>query len=72
MKAMFEKLVKNKEEIVMEEIKTVKMFVPLSFDLKDGKCEDEETQALYEFLIAREDVITEDENVEDDEDKLEY
>lgn len=60
-------LVKNKEEIVREEIKTVKMIVPFSFELVDGKCEDEETQALYDFLEARDDVIKEDEESEDNQ-----
>ncbi len=60
MRELFEKLVKDKEEIVMEEVKTVKMLVPFSFELKDGKCEDDETQALYDFLVERPDVIEED------------
>lgn len=63
MKEMFERLVRNKEEIESEEIKTVKMLVPMSFELKDGKCENEEDQALYEFLTQREDVIEETEEV---------
>ncbi len=59
MKELFEKLVKDKEEIVMEEVKTVKMLVPVSFELKDGKCADDETQALYDFLTERPDVTEE-------------
>lgn len=61
MLTVIEKLVVDKEEIVTEEIKTVKMLVPMSFELNDGMCEDEETQALYEFLTKREevDVMTE-------------
>lgn len=58
-------LVKNKDEIVREETKTVKMIVPFSFDLVDGKCADEETQALYDFLEEREDVIKEEEELTD-------
>ena len=49
-------LVKDKEEIMTEEVKTVKMLVPMSFELKDGKCADDETQALFDFLSERDDV----------------
>lgn len=60
-------LVKNKEEIVREETKTVKMIVPFSFDLVDGKCVDEGVQGLYDFLDSRDDVIKENEEVENKE-----
>jgi hypothetical protein len=56
---LFKKLVKDKEEIVREEKTTVKMFVPLSFDLVDGKCVNAEDQDLFDFLEEREDVIAE-------------
>lgn len=61
-------LVKNKEEIVTEEFKTVKMLVPMSFELVDGKCKDETEQTLYDFLCEREDVI-QDETVEEQTDE---
>ncbi len=52
-------LVEDKNEIVTEEVKTVKMFVPFSFKLVDGKCSDDATQELYDFLCERPDVIEE-------------
>lgn len=58
----FKRLVKDKEEILTEEVRTVKMFVPLSFELKNGKCENQADQELYEFLQEREEVITEEED----------
>lgn len=61
---IIEQLVIDKNEIEMEEMTTVKMLVPFSFNLKDGKCEDEEVQKLYEFLTHREDVIEETETTE--------
>lgn len=57
-------LVKNKEEIVREETKTVRLIVPFSFDLVDGKCVEEGVQELYDFLESRDDVIKENEEVE--------
>lgn len=57
---LFKKLVTDKEEIVREEKTTVKMFVPLSFELIDGKCANPDDQDLFDFLEERDDVITED------------
>ncbi len=71
MKEIFEKLVKDKSEIVTEEIKTVKMLIPVSFKLIDGECEDEETQALFNFLSDRDDVV-EEEAAEAEENTSEY
>lgn len=63
----FKRLVKDKDEIVSEEVTTVKMLVPMSFELIDGKCFNEADQELYDFLAAREDVDAEEEteNLED-------
>ena len=56
----FKRLVVDKDEIVSEETKTVKMLVPMSFELVDGKCANEADQELYDFLAARDDVDSED------------
>ncbi len=71
MKEIFEKLVKDKSEIETEEITTIKMLIPVSFKLIDGKCEDEETQALFDFLSDRDDVA-EEEVAEAEENTSEY
>tara|TARA_R110002096_G_scaffold93295_1_gene210572 strand:- start:211 stop:441 length:231 start_codon:yes stop_codon:yes gene_type:complete len=56
----FKRLVVDKDEIVSEETKTVKMLVPMSFELVDGKCANEADQELYDFLAERDDVDLED------------
>lgn len=64
------KLIK-KEEIVREEISTVKLLVPFCFEIKDGVCVDPEHQELYDFLAKREDVKEDtevEENTEVEED----
>lgn len=64
-------LIKNKEEIVREETKTVRLIVPFSFDLVDGKCVDEGVQELYDFLESRDDVMKESEELTDQPDSIE-
>lgn len=70
---VIEGLVKTGDEIVTEEITTVKMIVPMSFELKDGVCVNADEQELYDFLSKRNDVIQE-ENTEDNtvENSYEY
>jgi len=58
---VFERLVIDKDEIVREDKRTVKMLVPFSFELVDGVCVNAEDQQYYDFLKERDDVIAEDE-----------
>lgn len=54
------RLVTDREEIVREDTRTVKMFVPMAFELVNGKCVNPEDQELFDFLEERDDVLQED------------